>query len=195
MIAALYIDPRGPYPRMAGVDCWDAARDARNYPGPWPVVAHTPCGPWGCLKHLCTKQDSSLGPIAVGQVRHFGGVLEHPAHSGLFDFMRMPRPGELPDAFGGYTVQVNQVDFGHCAKKPTWLYFVGVAPTSLVFPSEPGVATHWIGGSRGRGRTRQGSPLPPGIKAASSQLRRRTPPGFAYWLVELARTVRVREAA
>lgn len=24
MIAALYIDPKGPYPKLSGVDCWDA---------------------------------------------------------------------------------------------------------------------------------------------------------------------------
>jgi hypothetical protein len=27
-VAALYIDPRGPYPIMPGVDCWDEARDS-----------------------------------------------------------------------------------------------------------------------------------------------------------------------
>src|SRR5262252_9279401 len=101
MIAALYIDPRGPYPRMPDVDCWDERRDARKYEGPYPVVAHPPCGPWGKLRHLCTKQDSSCGPVAVDKVREFGGVLEHPAHSRLFVECGMPRTGELPDPWGG----------------------------------------------------------------------------------------------
>src|SRR5262252_4046294 len=126
MIAALYIDPRGPYPRMPDVDCWDERRDARKYEGPYPVVAHPPCGPWGKLRHLCTKQDSSCGPVAVDQVREFGGVLEHPAHSRLFVECGMPRPGELPDPWGGVTIEVEQVRWGHVARKRSWIYLVGV---------------------------------------------------------------------
>lgn len=78
-IAALYIDPKGPYPAIAGVDCWDATRDARKYDGPYPVVAHPPCGPWGKLRHLSRNDDPSLALRAVEQVRRWGGVLEHPA--------------------------------------------------------------------------------------------------------------------
>jgi hypothetical protein len=196
VIAALYVDPRGPYPRMQGVDCWDAARDARRYAGPWPVVAHPPCGPWGCLKHLYRGSEHDCAPRAVEQVRAHGGVLEHPAHSRLWRHARLPEPGELPDERGGYTLAVNQVDWGHVARKPTWLYLVGVPRVRLELP-EPGEPTHWIGGSRGRGRerTRQGAPIPSGLKAASAQQRRRTPPAFAEWLVSLARSARVSEAA
>jgi hypothetical protein len=32
--------------------------------------------------------------------------------------------------------------------------------------------------------------VPPGIKVASAQQRRRTPPAFADWLISLARSVR-----
>lgn len=195
-VAALYIDPRGPYPSLPGVDCWDATRDARRYRGPWPVVAHPPCGPWGVMRHLNKNQDRSLAPIAVEQVRRWGGVLEHPAHSMLWAELRLPRPGELPDEFGGYALAMNQVDWGHCAKKPTWLYLVGVPRVRLEMPP-PGKATHWVGGSRGRGRerSRQGAEIPHGIKAASAQLRRRTPPAFAEWLVSLARASRVQPEA
>src|ERR1700730_1052110 len=92
--AALYIDPRGPYPALLGPDrCWDETRDARTYAGPWPVVAHPPCGPWGRLKFLCTKQDASCGPAAVEAVRRFGGVLEHPHGSQLWPFANLPEPG------------------------------------------------------------------------------------------------------
>lgn len=42
-VAALYVDPRGPYPKLVA-EWYDAARDARTYEGPLPVVAHPPCG-------------------------------------------------------------------------------------------------------------------------------------------------------
>lgn len=187
-VAALYIDPRGPYPKMAGVDCWDAERDARRYDGPHPIVAHPPCGPWGHFRMFCTKQDPTLGPLAVDQVRRWGGVLEHPRYSRLFIAKLLPLPGELPDAYGGITIEVDQCDFGHVARKPTWLYCVGTKPPPVRLPKrEP---THSMANGRGQ-------QLADGTwrKRCSAEQRRRTPPAFAEWLVELARSVRRSEAA
>lgn len=187
MIAALYVDPRGPYPRMAGVECWDAERDARQYVGPHAIVAHPPCGPWGRLRHLSRKDARELAPLAVDQVRRFGGVLEHPRGSLLWRELRLPLPDELPDEYGGYTIEVSQCDFGHVARKMTWLYCVGVPRTCMTFPP-PREPTHWISGGRGRaGRKAKTTPVPPGIKVCSAAQRRRTPPAFAEWLVSLAR--------
>lgn len=39
-VAALYVDERGPYPKMAAVEAWGVSRDADGYEGPHPVVAH-----------------------------------------------------------------------------------------------------------------------------------------------------------
>jgi hypothetical protein len=179
-VAALYVDPRGPYPKLLGPEfCWDEARDARKYGGPWPVVAHPPCGPWGRLKHLCTKQDKSLAPLAVAQVRRWGGVLEHPLGSGLFREI-LPRPGELPDAWGGRSYRVRQVDFGHGCIKPTILYCVRCVPGPTPAPREP---THRMtNGPRGPSARTD-------LIRASAEMRRRTPPLLAEWLVSLARTV------
>jgi hypothetical protein len=75
--AALYVDPRGPYPKLVA-DWYDAERDARTYAGPWPVVAHPPCGSRSKLRHLYKRDDGDCAPRALEQVRAFGGVLEHP---------------------------------------------------------------------------------------------------------------------
>lgn len=52
MIAALFVDPRGCYANLPGVELWDEARDARLYQGPHPVVAHPPCTRWCRLAGL-----------------------------------------------------------------------------------------------------------------------------------------------
>ena len=183
VVAALYIDPKGPYPKMPGVECWDEQRDAKLYEGPHPVVAHPPCGPWGSLRHLCKYQDPGCAPRAVEQVRRWGGVLEHPAGSKLWGHCRLPLPGELPDEDGGITIEVEQVRWGHPCRKRTWLYLVGAVPGPIPPSRDP---THWAsGGGSGTGKT------PPGIKVASAQQRRRTPPAFAQWLVTLARKTEV----
>ncbi len=187
-VAALYVDPRGPYPKMPGVDPWDEARDARTYAGPHPIIAHPPCGPWGALAAWCKRQDPTLAPIAVEQVRQWGGVLEHPARSRLWAACGLPRPGELPDAWGGVTIAVNQCDWGHVATKPTWIYLVGSRPFRFDWPA-PGTATHWICGSRKR-RVGGGGTAPETVKFCSSEQRRRTPPAFAEFLVALARQAR-----
>lgn len=188
-VAALYVDPRGPYPLMQDVDCWDEARDARRYNGLQPVVAHPPCGPWGRLKHLYQGSEHDCALRALEQVRKCGGVLEHPAHSGLWAARKLPLPGELMTDGCGLTIQVDQVRWGHVARKRTWLYLVGVrAPITLPPDRKP---THWIGGSRFRAgiSERPSDHIRAGIKACSHEQARRTPPAFAEWLVSLARSV------
>lgn len=199
MIAALYVDPRGPYAAMPGVICYTVGReqseffrkdDGRSYDGPGPVVAHPPCGPWGKLRHLsgASEAERTLAPSAVGQVRRWGGVLEHPAGSKLWEALGLPLPGAEPDRRGGYTIAVSQCEWGHPARKRTWLYLVGVPASAIEAPPFPGRApTHWASGSRGKS-SRRGAPVPPGIKVCSAQQRNRTPPLFAEYLVRLAQS-------
>lgn len=201
-VAALYIDPRGPYPTMPGVDAWDEKRDARKYAGPFPIVAHPPCGPWGRLRHLSRKDSPRLAIRAVDQVQRWGGVLEHPANSRLWDYCDLPRPGEFADVHGGYSVEVCQVEWGHVARKRTWLYLVGVPSSALTPPPMPGRApTHWVGGFRRQGDRptstyrRTGSAVPPGIKVCSAEQRRRSPVAFAEYLVSLAAAAAKERAA
>lgn len=192
-VAALYVDPLGPYPKL--VEHWyDESRNARTYDGPFPIVAHPPCGPWGRLRHLSKHDDPAHGPHAVELVRRLGGVLEHPQHSLLFRHCNMPHPGELPDFWGGMTFEVAQCDWGHVARKRTWIYIVGARAIPSSPPSrEP---THWISGGRGRaGKKSNTTPVPPGIKVCSAQQRRRTPEAFARFLISIAQSVEVRRAA
>lgn len=204
-VAILYCDERGPYPKLSGVDCWGITRDARLYDGPWPVVAHPPCAHYSKLRHLAETDDADCAIRAAEQVRRFGGVLEHPAGSHLFDRMTpgyLPWPGDLPDPWGGVTIEVQQCEFGHVARKRTWLYLVGVPSSAIERAPFPGRApTHWCSGFRSStGRSpehyaKNGCAVPPGIKVCSAQQRRRTPPLFAEYLVRLARSVRSVEAS
>ncbi len=180
-VAALYVDPGGPYPKMSDVDCWDAERDARLYQGPHPIVAHPPCGPWGALSHFCTKQDASLAPLAVEQLRKWGGVLEHPAHSKLWTRLGLPKPGEL-DFDGLWTLEVEQVRWGHQAEKRTWLLFAGIPRCAVRHLPEKREPTHVVGKTKGPGRDR----LPEMLKSR----RHFSPPAFARWLVDLAAQAR-----
>jgi hypothetical protein len=150
-------------------DIYDIERDARNYSGTLPVVCHPPCRGWGRLSHLAKPRDGEkdLGFFAVDTVRRCGGVLEHPHASKLWAAALLPRPGSL-DAWGGYTILVDQGWWGHAAPKPTWLYICGVPKAEL--PTIP-IQLH-----RAAGRTLDLSPAD----------RERTPLEFAKWLVLVA---------
>lgn len=150
-------------------DVWDAGRDARLYAGPWPVVAHPPCRGWGRMRQFAKPRpdELELAFYAVDAVRQWGGVLEHPHASGLWPAAGLPVPGEV-DAYGGFTVLVDQGWFGHFAPKPTWLYVVGMPRHH--FPQLP------VDPMRRGGRTLDLLPAD----------RERTPLLFADWLVRLA---------
>ena len=135
-IAALYVREDSPYKAIDFVDCWTAARDARRWPGGTACIAHPPCAAWGKYYHKTTQATGALALLALDQVRNNGGVLEHPAHSQLFNLAVLPKPGEMPDAWGGWTLEINQVDFGHEATKATWLYVVGPATLRIAPGSE-----------------------------------------------------------
>lgn len=51
-VAVLYARADSNYKAMENVDVWDAERDARNWPGGCPVVAHPPCRAWSALAHM-----------------------------------------------------------------------------------------------------------------------------------------------
>lgn len=183
-VVALYVDPRGPYPGLVR-EWYDADRNAMTYRGDLPVVAHPPCGPWSRLSQLHKDaRELALAPHALAIVQRCGGVLEHPAGSKLFEACGLPKP-DAAGRNGGFTIEVQQCDWGHPARKRTWLFICGLRQDLPPMP-EPREPTHWASGGRTRS-SRQGSPVPPGIKICSAQQRRRTPLAFAAWLLEVAR--------
>jgi hypothetical protein len=195
-VAALFVRADSVYKTLAGVDCYDAERDARTWPGGCPVVAHPPCRTWGTLKAWARApvDEHGLAIWAVEQVRRYGGVLEHPSTSGLWREMQLPKPNWLPDAWGGMMIEIDQFHWGHLARKRTWLYIVGVSLADLpTIPHRDGVPTHCVSSLAGRRMTRfQRVSLPTRKPELGPNRRDKTPPDFARWLVELARRTRTR---
>lgn len=168
-VAALYVDADGPYADLVEGGAYGVERDARTYAGPWPVVAHPPCGPWGRYGNRC-NQAADLALHAVAAVRRWGGVLEHPASSRLFGEVGIPTsPWSLDrpvDAWGGYTLRLPQADFGHRAEKATVIYVVGTDELPPL-PVQLDVVPH-------------------PVERMGKLERRLTPPAFAWWLCVVA---------
>jgi hypothetical protein len=191
MIAALYVQTDGAYYGITDVDPWDEARDARLYPGPWPVVAHPPCARWCALAGLVEhrygyRKGDDLGcfAFALQAVRSWGGVLEHPAWSRAWPafglYAPSPAGGWTPaDHLGGWTCRVEQGHYGHRARKATWLLVYGAPLPSLRWGRSG--ATAWVSGGCMDGhedRERVWSD-----EAAAS------PPAFRDLLLSIARSV------
>jgi len=171
-IAVLYAKKGSVYHSIPGLDVWDEARDARLYRARGQaVIAHPPCRAWGRFAQWAkpAEHECDLAFHALACVRD-GGVLEHPRASKLWKAGHMPRPGEPPDKFGGWTLEVNQVDWGHRAIKPTWLYIVGVSPDEL--PARPVAGIPETTVERMWRGEREATPL-----------------RFALWLVQIANRV------
>lgn len=125
-VAVLFARQDSHYKTMPGCDVYDIDRDARKWPGGAPIVAHPPCRAWGRLRQFAKPRsdEKDLAIYAVAWAWVHGGVVEHPAHSTLWEALALPLPGEPPDMFGGYTIELRQCDFGHRAEKLTWCYVV-----------------------------------------------------------------------
>lgn len=182
MVAILFAARNSPYKSMPECDVWGDERDARNFRGREPVVAHPPCRLFCRLRHFSTAPASEreLGLFAARVVRTNGGVLEHPYLSALWDYAGLPRPGTI-DSYGGFTLPVLQFWWGYDCYKPTWLYIVGVSLGNLpTIPYRMGRAPLTVSCSRAKRA---------GAEIAHSQ-RSSTVPSFARWLVHVAELCR-----
>lgn len=196
MIAALFVQRGGVYWDLDDVDPWDQERDARLYPGPWPVVAHPPCSRWCRLAGLVEArwghkrgEDGGCFASALDSVRRWGGVLEHPAYSDAWAAFSLPVPprsgGWVRGIDGGWACHIEQGRYGHVAKKATWLYAYGVGELpSLEWGSDPDskstALVSWCGN-----HTKAFDTRPRVGKAAAA----RTPLPFRDLLLDIARSV------
>lgn len=195
-IAALFVATGGCYFDLPDVDPWDEARDARLYPGPWPVVAHPPCSAWSMLAPVNQARwgrkvgdDGGCFESALASVRAWGGVLEHPAETRAwkaFSLMRPSRGSWQRDLLSGaWVTEVHQCAYGHRARKATWLYLVGAEPPRLDWSSPAPTATVSFLTNHG------GGDLP----RLSKKEAKATPPAFRDLLIGMARSVTKARAA
>lgn len=125
------------YKKRCNWDVYDKKRNALSYKGSNPIVCHPPCRSWGKLSHLATKatkDETKLALWSIKKIRQFGGILEHPNGSRLFN-KHLPDVNHFTDNFGGFTIMIDQYDFGHVAHKMTKLYICGLKFSDL--PSLP----------------------------------------------------------
>lgn len=180
-VAVLCCAPDSVYHSLPGVECFNASRDVRSFTGGVPVVAHPVCAPWSAY---CAHQwkpiegIKDLGPLCVHWLRKCGGVLEHPAHSRLFEHCNLPRPGESKD--GLWTIEVSQAWWGYSMLKRTWLVFSGLEPAE-VMPTIPSRKHNPRSGEGDRRRQQR----------MSKHQRAATVPTMARWLVETARKAKL----
>ena len=133
MIAVLFARNDSRYKELSGFDVYDIDRDARTYCDSYPVIAHPHCRAWGILSHMANPRpdEKQLAYFALAQVRLNGGILEHPASSRLWKLAKLPLKEEFSDNFGGFTIEIDQYDFGHVAHKMTKLYICGIDQSEL----------------------------------------------------------------
>ena len=172
-IAVLFVSGRSIYHHLGDVEAYDSHRDARQFAGSEPIVAHPPCRCWSkYLSHQarCANPtaEKALAFFALEKVRRNGGVLEQPAESLFWKAANLPLPNAPADSFG-FTLYIEQSWFGYAKKKATWLYVVGVPLRSI--PPMPF-------------RLVKPHAKSPGLSRAA---RSRTMPALADWLCQIAR--------
>lgn len=180
-VAILFARSDSVYKSIEGCDVWDEKRDALQYPGGLPVVAHPPCRLWSRLAPFAKAppEEKRLAIFALEQARQNGGVVEHPYGSKLW---------KEADLSGGWMLDAPQFWWGHKAEKPTRFFIVGCNPRDVPpIPLVLGDPTHQVGFTRNRRHDRL---------YLSRPARERTPPDMARWLVGLAmRCIKRQEAA
>jgi len=182
--AVLFVRGDSAYKRYNGLDVYDADRDALTFLGGMPVIAHPPCRAWGRLSHMANPRpgERELALFALDNVRAYGGVLEHPKGSKLWKEQNLPTGNET-DGYGGFTLEIDQYDFGHVAPKKTLLYIVGIDRGELppLPPKNTATPTRSIAGNI------------KGTKRCTQYQREYTPDLLIEFLVTICKTVAAKQ--
>ena len=171
------------YRLLPDLDLFDLQRNALSTISNAPAIYHPPCRSWGRLRQFAKTPSGEhwLAVWAILRIWRYGGVLEHPAGSKLWSFMKLARPGQRYDFHGGFSVSLNQSWFGYPAKKNTWLYIVGCEISDL--PEMPlcfNAITKTVSGSKNRNV----------LKELSHSERSRTTLQFNEYLVAVLNTIK-----
>lgn len=136
-IPILFTMQNSNYALFENADCYDIKRDALTCTSDSAFVAHPPCRSWGRLRKFANvvPGEHLLAVWSVFRLWRYGGVLEHPAGSGLWKLLNLPLPGSGYDFRGGFSISFNQSWFGFKCEKNTWLYIVGCSLSDI--PSMP----------------------------------------------------------
>lgn len=208
MIAALFVMKNGCYFGLSEVDPWDESRDAKKYTGPYPVIAHPPCQRWGKFwagqplwiaktgQRKKKGDDDGCFKSALASVRKFGGVLEHPLDSHAWEHFGLVKPPRLggwvkADNLGGFTCCVEQGKYGHYARKPTWLYAVGIELRELEWGKSLPVYPQWAIEKYGIEKCKKAGELAFKGGGTDNKYRISTPELFRDLLIDMVKTVNI----
>jgi len=163
------------YKTLPFVDVYDIDRDVRTFSGGMPIVGHPPCRSWSAYCRHQAKPlpgEKEIAPFVVEKLRECGGVMEHPAHSTLWDALDLPKPGQ-GERGGLWSMWVQQNWWGDTRTKNTWLLFSKIDKSQIDLP----FALQAEGGDRRK------------WQLMSRNQRAATSPAFAEFLIDLARAV------
>jgi hypothetical protein len=182
-ISVLFVRSDSVY-KTLGIDCWDIERDAIQWPGGNPIIAHPPCRAWGKFSWSANPRpgEKELAIKSIEWIRQWGGVLEHPAASRLWPELNLPMPG-LYDEYGGFSICIDQFWFWHKAQKRTLLYICGCCQGDLPpIPMRFDAVTHCVNVNKKNKFGRR-----PGVKKEITRAEReQTPIELAKWLIAVA---------
>lgn len=206
MIAALFVQENGTYFNLPDVEPWGELKDARKYPGPYPVIAHPPCQRWGKFwagqplwiartgERKIKGDDGGCFASALESVRKYGGVLEHPWGSHAWPYFGLavpPRAGGWIKADDyGFTCCVEQGRYGHYARKPTLLYVVRPELPELRWGKSDPVFPQWAIEKYGIEKCKRAGELAFKGGGKDSAPRIGTPTEFRDLLIKIASSVK-----